>query len=82
MKYDHSDDLMDNGTTIFHPFRVLLSIKDILHSYSSRLPCYVFCICMLTNIRNTVELGDQLHGYMHHGYMHHRFMYHSCRGGK
>ena len=27
---------------------------------SSRLPCYVFCICMLTNIRNTVELGDQL----------------------
>ena len=33
-------------------------------TYSCRLPCHVFCICMMTNINNkkykSVELGDQL----------------------
>ena len=38
-------------------------LKYMITIIISRLPCYVFCICMLTNKYqkyNSVELGDQL----------------------
>ena len=43
------------------PRQILILITIV--SMASRLPCYVFCICLLTNKYQkykSVELGDQL----------------------
>ena len=44
-------------------FSITTTITITILSSSSRLPCYVFCICLLTNKYQkykSVELGDQL----------------------
>ena len=46
-------------------------ITNVILIIISRLPCYVFCICLLTNKNKyqkykSVELGDELNHHHHH----------------
>ena len=61
------------------PRQILILITIV--SMASKLPCYVFCICLLTNKYQkykSVELGDQLqHG--QHQHCHHFDLLNPCQ---